>query len=297
MHFVVNPWPRQSPELPSSSFFATGHYIRDPQMLLVEVLAKPQFIPGFHLLILFQKQNNPSDFWMQPLIVHRLPGSVQVEVDSLKYLHGTTPGKGVSADDANQTDTWAKPAGPFHLLQHHQGLSRGWSELIWDAGPELDQNMAKAAPRGPAELCGTGCTALPAQGSLWGSLLSAGLFLSFTLEPNLATRTKWWSHMAKSSGAVNPQCYYQDRGILKQLLRCRSVYMHRNPSGILKGAFSFKNAPPTPIFFAVSPYCHILLLPLLSPSKESKHVPFPAKCLFSAHLPQANGFLRWEILC
>lgn len=42
---------------------------------------------------------------MQPLIVHRLPGSVQVEVDSLKYLHGTTPGKGVSADDANQTDT------------------------------------------------------------------------------------------------------------------------------------------------------------------------------------------------
>lgn len=42
---------------------------------------------------------------MQPLVVHRLPGSVQVEINYLKYLHGTTPGKGVSADDANQSGT------------------------------------------------------------------------------------------------------------------------------------------------------------------------------------------------
>lgn len=62
--------------------------------------------------------------------------------------------------------------------------------------------------------------------------------------------------MAKISEAVNPQCCYQDRGILKQLLRCRSVYMHRSPSGILNGkkhAFSFKNAPPTPIFLQFHP--------------------------------------------
>lgn len=42
---------------------------------------------------------------MQPLVVLCLPGSVQVEVNYLKYLHGTTPGKGGSADHANQIDT------------------------------------------------------------------------------------------------------------------------------------------------------------------------------------------------
>lgn len=110
----------------------------------------------------------------------------------------------------------------------------------------------KSSPQGPAELCGPGCTAQPAQGSLWGSLLPAGLFFSFTLKPNLATQPKRWCHMATSSEAVNPQCYYQDRDILNQLLRCRSVYIYGNPSGILNGkkrSFSFKNAPPTSFFF------------------------------------------------
>lgn len=110
----------------------------------------------------------------------------------------------------------------------------------------------KSSPQGPAELCGPGCTAQPAQGSLWGSLLPAGLFFSFTLKPNLATQPKRWCHMATSSEAVNPQCYYQDRDILNQLLRCRSVYIYGNPSEILNGkkrSFSFKNAPPTSFFF------------------------------------------------
>lgn len=74
----------------------------DSQIHHAHVLPKIQFFPGFHLLRLFQKDDNASDFWMQPLVVHCLSGSVQVKVNYLKYLHGTTPGKGVSADHANQ---------------------------------------------------------------------------------------------------------------------------------------------------------------------------------------------------
>lgn len=120
MPLCGNPWPRQIPKLPS---FETGHNIRDLQILLAQVLAKTQFIPGFHLLRLFQEEDNLRDFWMQPLVALCLPGSVQVEVNYLKYLHGTTPGKGGSADHANQIDTWAKAAVSFLLMQNHQGWS------------------------------------------------------------------------------------------------------------------------------------------------------------------------------
>lgn len=122
---------------------------RDPQMLLAKVMGKPQFISGFHLLRLFQKEDNPTDFWMQPLVVHCLPGSVQVEVNCLKYLHGMTLRKGVSAAHANQTDTWAKSAVSFHLMQQHQGLIRGWSDQIWNAGLELEWNMGEVWKSSP----------------------------------------------------------------------------------------------------------------------------------------------------
>lgn len=56
--------------------------------------------------------------------------------------------------------------------------------------------------------------------------------------------------------------------------------MHGNPGGIRNGkkrAFFFKRCTFHPQFFFFSfTLLSILLLPLLSPSKESKHVPFPA---------------------
>lgn len=84
---------------------------------------------------------------------------------------------------------------------------------------------------------------------------------------------------------LSPEAWYSEAAV-----GCMGLHIHENPC---KRPYGEEHM----LYF-----CSFTLLSnstssSSSPSKNSKYVPFAMKCIFSAHHPNANGFLRWMILC